>query len=104
MSGISKLFKTVPKAERNGIQFDHNHSLWEVIDSISMAGFRVPVSVFLRALIGLIPDDAILYLEGRTPKKGKLHAFLQEKSTLKKAFLGVSLSITPFSHRPQMRM
>ena len=72
MSWLSKLFKCVPKEERKGIQLDIYVPHWKVSSPKDFIAF-------LRALIDLVPDGAIIYLEGGSPR-GELKLFLKEKS------------------------
>ena len=72
MSWLSKLFKSVPKEEANGIQLDRRVPAWKVSSPKEFPAF-------FRALIDLLPEGSIAYLEGGSPKK-ELKAFLDERS------------------------
>ncbi len=72
MSWLSKLFKSVPKEERNGIKLDLRVPTWKVSSPKEFPAF-------LHALIDLIPNGSIAYLEGGSPRK-ELKAFLDERS------------------------
>ena len=72
MSWLSKLFKSVPKCEREGIGLDLHTAHWVVSSPKEFPAF-------FRALVDLIGDGAIVCLEGGSPS-GDLEAFLQEKS------------------------
>ena len=72
MSWLSKLFKSVPKEERNGITLDLRVPHWKVSSPKEFP-------TFLRALIDLIPKGSIVYLEGGSPRK-ELKVFLDERS------------------------
>lgn len=70
MSLLSKLFNFVPKNEREGIALGQNPQ-WEVSEAKDFPSF-------LRALIHLIPEGSVLYLEGGTPRS-ELLQFLEKK-------------------------
>jgi len=72
MGLIGKLFNTVPEKEREGITLDFRSPQWKVSSPKIF-------SSFLRALAELIPPNAIVYIEGGSPRK-ELQAFLEEKS------------------------
>jgi hypothetical protein len=72
MSWLSKLFKWVPKDEREGIQLDLRVPHW-------IASSPKEFPAFFRALVDLVPEGAIAYLEGGSPPED-LESFLVEKS------------------------
>ena len=72
MSWLSKLFNCVPKEERNGIHLDFRIAHWKLT---SPKGFPA----FLRALVDLVPEGAVFYLEGGSPLE-ELENFLKEES------------------------
>ena len=71
MKWLYRLFKTVPPDERKGISL--KNPKWEVSPSRDMPAF-------LRSLIGMIPEDSILYLEGGSPNK-EISSYLEERKT-----------------------
>jgi hypothetical protein len=60
MKWLYRLFKAVAPDERKGISL--KNPKWEVLPCRDMPAF-------LRSLIGMIPEDSILYLEGGSPDK-----------------------------------
>ena len=71
-SWLAKLFRWVPPEEREGIELDLSVPHWRI---------AVPkdFSAFFRALVHLVPEGAIAYLEDGSPPR-ELESFLNEKS------------------------
>jgi hypothetical protein len=69
MGILAKIFNFVPRKERERISLGHD-AYWQV------AG-EVELSSLLRALPKLMPESAILYLEGGSPPR-KVKSFLDE--------------------------
>lgn len=76
-----ELLKDGHKEEKDGIRLDPTQSFWEVLKPFEWPSFFGPIPPFLRALVDILPDGAILYLEGGSPK-GKLKLFLEEKEII----------------------
>ena len=70
---LSKLLRWVPKDERQGIEFDLRVPHW-------IASNPKEFPAFFRALVDLVPDGSIAYLEGGFPPED-LESFLKERST-----------------------
>lgn len=70
MSWLSRLIKWVPKEEREGIQLDLHVPHWTASSPKEFAAF-------FRALVDLVPEGAIAYLEGGSPPED-LQFFLKE--------------------------
>jgi hypothetical protein len=68
MGVLGRLLGVVPKHERNGICLGSD-ARWEVTAPTELPSF-------LRALAQFVPDDAILYLEGGSPRDA-VKAFLE---------------------------
>ena len=71
MKWLYRLFNAVPPDERKGISL--KYPKWEVSPGRDMPAF-------LRSLIGIIPEDTILYLEGGSPDK-EISSYLEERKT-----------------------
>lgn len=67
MGIFARLFNLVPKAERKGVSLGED-TYWEAFGKVELPSL-------LRALPKLVPENAILYLEGGTPPKD-IRAFL----------------------------
>ena len=72
MNWLARLFNWVPKEERKGIHLDLRVSHW-------MVSSPKEFPAFLRALVDLLPEGTIAYLEGGSPQED-LESFLKEKS------------------------
>ncbi len=72
MSWLSKLLKSLPEEERKGIHLDLRIPHWKVSSPRQFPSF-------LRALIELLPQGSIAYLEGGSPRN-KLKSFLDKRS------------------------
>lgn len=81
MGFLGKLFNIVPKEEREGISLDSRTPHWKV----SKVKY---LPAFLRALVELLPQGSILYLEDGSPS-GKLRQFLDEKSIHEQAHVAM---------------
>ena len=71
MKWLHRLFKAVSPEERKGISL--KNSKWEVSPIRDMPAF-------LRSLIGMIPENSILYLEGGSPDK-EISSYIEERKT-----------------------
>jgi hypothetical protein len=71
MGWLAKLFKAVRSSELKGIHLDLRQPNWKVTNSKAIAPF-------LLELVNIIPEDAIIYLEGGTPP-AKLKTFLAQR-------------------------
>lgn len=71
MKWIYKLFNAVPPDKQKGISL--KNPKWEVSSLRDMPAF-------LRALIGIIPENSILYLEGGSPDR-EIKSYLEERKT-----------------------
>jgi len=81
MRFLARLFNAVPKEERDGISLDYRVPQWKVSRAKDLPAF-------LRALVHLLPQDAILYLEGGSPP-GRLRQFLDENSIPEQAHVAM---------------
>jgi hypothetical protein len=72
MGWLSRLLNFVPKEEQEGIHLNLGIPVWKVSSPKDFPSF-------LRALIDLIPESSIAYIEGGTPPR-ELRAFLKERS------------------------
>lgn len=68
--------------EKDGIRLDPTQSFWEVLKPFDWPSLFGPIPPFLRALVDILPEGAVLYLEGDSPI-GELKSFLEEKSIIK---------------------
>ncbi len=70
MGWLSRLFRAVPREEREGIHLDENSAHWQI-------SCPKDFHKFLLALIDLIPEGSIAYLEDGSPTKELKHFFTQ---------------------------
>ncbi|HUW84442.1 MAG TPA: hypothetical protein VMZ31_16780 [Phycisphaerae bacterium] len=72
MGWLSRLFGATPKEELDGIRLNTREPYWELEG-------KTDFPLLLRALLVLVPDDSILYLEGGSPE-GELLDFFNAKA------------------------
>lgn len=81
MKWLSRLFNTVPAEEREGIIMDFRTAHWRVSSPKTF-------SAFLRALVDIVPDGSIAYLEGGTIPR-ELETFLNARAVAEVAHVAV---------------